>query len=84
MEACVGAHHLNRKLSAIGHDAGEVRAPYPKRQTNDFRDAEADCRRRPIGGAFPVRCANSRFAINRRMMGLLLMVPKQCQQKNDR
>jgi transposase len=31
MEACVGAHHLSRKLNALGHDArldaGEVRAP---------------------------------------------------------
>jgi transposase len=22
MEACVGAHHLSRKLQALGHDAG--------------------------------------------------------------
>jgi transposase len=22
MEACVGAHHLSRKLKALGHDAG--------------------------------------------------------------
>jgi hypothetical protein len=26
MEACVGAHHLSRKLQLLGHDAGEVRA----------------------------------------------------------
>jgi transposase len=26
MEACVGAHHLSRKLKALGQDAGEVRA----------------------------------------------------------
>ena len=45
MEACVGAHHLSRKLKALGHDArlmpaGIVR-PYWKGQKNDFRDAEA-------------------------------------------
>ena len=39
MEACVGAHHLSRKLRAFGHDA-RVR-PYSKGQKNDFRDAEA-------------------------------------------
>jgi transposase len=44
MEACVGAHHLSRKLKAlvtISADAGEVRRPYSKGQKNDFRDAEA-------------------------------------------
>ena len=42
MEACVGAHHLSRKLKALGHDvpAKYVR-PYSKGQKNDFRDAEA-------------------------------------------
>ena len=44
MEACVGAHHLSRKLSAFGHDARLMPAkyvrPYSKGQ-NDFRDAEA-------------------------------------------
>ena len=45
MEACVGAHHLSRKLSALGHDARLMPAkyvrPYSKGQKNDFRDAEA-------------------------------------------
>jgi hypothetical protein len=45
MEACVGAHHLTRKLKAVGHDARLMPAkyvrPYSKGQRNDFRDAEA-------------------------------------------
>ena len=45
MEACVGAHHLSRKLQAHGHDARLMPAkyvrPYSKGQKNDFRDAEA-------------------------------------------
>ncbi len=45
MEACVGAHHLSRKLKAFGHDARLMPAkyvrPYSMGQKNDFRDAEA-------------------------------------------
>ena len=45
MEGCVGAHHLSRKLNALGHDARLMPArylrPYSKGQKNDFRDAEA-------------------------------------------
>jgi transposase len=43
MEACVGAHHLSRKLKALGHDARLMPAKYvrPYWQKNDFRDAEA-------------------------------------------
>src|SRR5580765_7684070 len=45
MEACVGAHHLSRKLRGLGHDARLMPAkyvrPYSKGQKNDFRDAEA-------------------------------------------
>lgn len=45
MEACVGAHHLSRKLQALGHDARLMPAKYVraynKGQKNDFRDAEA-------------------------------------------
>jgi transposase len=41
MEACVGAHHLSRKLNALGHDARLMPAkyvrPYSKGQKNDFR-----------------------------------------------
>src|SRR5437763_10462864 len=43
--ACVGAHHLSRKLQMLGHDARLMPAkygrPYSKEQKNDFRDAEA-------------------------------------------
>ena len=45
VEACVGAHHLSRKLRALGHAARLMPAkyvrPYSKGQKNDFRDAEA-------------------------------------------
>ena len=45
MEACVGAHHLSRRLVALGHDARLMPAqyvkPYLRGQKNDFRDAEA-------------------------------------------
>ena len=45
MEACVGAHHLSRKLKALGHDARLMPAkyvrPYSKGQKNDFRDGGA-------------------------------------------
>src|SRR5262249_32200161 len=45
MEACVGAHHLSRKLQALGQDARLMPAkyvrPYSKGQKNDHRDAEA-------------------------------------------
>src|SRR5262245_49501856 len=45
MEACVGAHHLSRKLRMLGHGARLMPAkyvrPYSKGQKNDFRDAEA-------------------------------------------
>src|SRR5690349_3286208 len=45
MEACVGAHHLSRKLQMLGHDARLMPAKYvrqySKGQKNDFRDAEA-------------------------------------------
>ena len=46
MEACVGAHHLSRKLSTLGHDARLMPAKYvrpcSKGQKNDFRDATHD------------------------------------------
>jgi transposase len=45
MEACVGAHHLSRRLRLLGHDARLMPAkyvrPYSKGQKNDFRDAAA-------------------------------------------
>ena len=45
MEACTGAHHLSRKLQALGHDARLMPAkyvrPYSKGEKNDYRDADA-------------------------------------------
>src|SRR5258708_16287816 len=45
MEACVGAHHLSRRLRLLGHDARLMPAKYvraySKGQKNDFRDAAA-------------------------------------------
>src|SRR6516162_3007856 len=45
MEACVGAHHLSRRLRLLGHDTRLMPAkyvrPYSMGQKNDFRDAEA-------------------------------------------
>jgi transposase len=45
MEACVGAHHLSRRLMALGHDVRLIPAryvkPFVKTHKNDFRDAEA-------------------------------------------
>ena len=45
MEACVGGHHLSRRLLALGHDARLMPAqyvrPYRRGQKNDFHDAEA-------------------------------------------
>jgi transposase len=43
-EACVGAHHLSRRLKTLGHDTRLMPAkyvrPYSKGPKNDFRDAE--------------------------------------------
>jgi transposase len=43
MEACVGAHHLSRRLKALGHDPRLMPARYVKAflkgNKNDFRDA---------------------------------------------
>src|SRR4030088_1028384 len=45
MEACVGAHHLSRKLASLGHDARLMPAKYvsfySKVQKIDFIYAEA-------------------------------------------
>jgi transposase len=45
MEACAGAHHLSRRLIALGHDARLMPAkyvkPFLKGHKNDYRDAEA-------------------------------------------
>jgi transposase len=43
MEACVGAHHLGRRLKALGHDERLMPAryvrPYSKGQKNDPSDS---------------------------------------------
>ena len=41
MEACVGAHHLSRKLKALGHDARLMPYACWRSGSADFRDAEA-------------------------------------------
>ena len=54
MEACVGAHHLSRKLNSLGHDARLMPAkyvrPYSKGQKNDFRDAALQQKRADLIG----------------------------------
>jgi transposase len=63
MEACVGAHHLSRKLRTLGHDARLMPAkyvrPYSKGQKNDFRDAEAiaEAVQRPTMRFVPIKSA---------------------------
>jgi transposase len=51
MEACVGAHHLSRKLQSLGHDARLMPAkyvrPYAKGQKNDFGETIAEAVLRP-------------------------------------
>src|ERR1700737_3624525 len=45
MEACTGAHHLSRKLQALGHDARLIPAkyggPFSTGKKNNYRDGEA-------------------------------------------
>jgi transposase len=45
MEACSGAHHVGRQLTALGHDTRLIPAqyvkPFLKGHKNDYRDAEA-------------------------------------------
>lgn len=45
MEACAGAHHVGRQLTALGHDVRLMPAkyvkPFVKGNKNDYRDAEA-------------------------------------------
>jgi transposase len=63
MEACVGAHHLSRRLRALGHDArlmpSQYVKPFLKGQKNDFRDAEAiaEAVRRPRMPFVPTKTA---------------------------
>jgi transposase len=61
MEACRGAHHLGRVLSAAGHEvrlmSPEYVLPYVKAQKNDDRDAEAiaEAATRPTMRFVPVK-----------------------------
>jgi transposase len=45
IEACAGAHHIGRRLSAFGHNVrlipGQYVKPFRKGLKNDYRDAEA-------------------------------------------
>jgi hypothetical protein len=45
MEACVGAHHLSRKLKAFGHDARQMPAKYVAPIRRDRRTISATRRR---------------------------------------
>jgi hypothetical protein len=73
MEACVGAHHLSRKLHSLGHDArlmpAEYVHPYRKGQKNDFRDAEAIADGPYIGSEMAQREAVARIEANLPMDG---------------
>ena len=68
MEACVGSHHLSRRLRALGHDVRIMPAlyvkPYLKGQKNDFRDAEAiaEAVQRPTMRFVPTKTVERRFS----------------------
>jgi hypothetical protein len=47
MEACVGAHHLSRKLQLLGHDARLIRPNTCGRIRKDRRTTSAMRRRSP-------------------------------------
>jgi transposase len=76
MEACVGAHHLSRRLKALGHDARLMPAkyvrPYSKGQKNDFRDAEA------IAEACPSRSRLETAASSARYRGAAIAICASC------
>lgn len=63
MEACAGAHHLGRKLEALGDQVRLMPAqyvkPYLKGHKNDYRDAEAiaEAVQRPTMRFVPVKAA---------------------------
>jgi transposase len=69
MEACSGAHHWARELSALGHEVrlmppGYVK-PYVKRGKTDAADAEAICEAvtRPTMRFVPVKSAERQAAL---------------------
>src|SRR5438132_9659009 len=83
MEACVGAHHLSRKLQMLGHDARLMPAkyvrPYSKGQKNDFNDAEAIAEAVPIISSAMVAAIGTGdvFSKGRDFGAWLGLVPKQ-------
>jgi transposase len=69
MEACAGAHHWARELSALGHEVRLMPAayakPYVKRGKTDRADAEAICEAvaRPTMRFVPVKSAEGQAAL---------------------
>ncbi len=69
IEACSGAHHWARELSALGHDVRLMPAayvqPYVKRGKTDRADAEAICEAvtRPTMRFVPVKTADAQAAL---------------------
>jgi transposase len=67
MEACVGAHHLSRRLKALGHDARLMPAryvrPYSRGQKNDFRDAINMMTAKALGINIPATPLGARLPI---------------------
>ena len=63
VEACAGAHHIGRRLSALGHSVrlipGQYVKPFRKGQKNDYRDAEAiaEAVQRPTMRFVPIKSA---------------------------
>lgn len=63
VEACSGAHHVGRRLAALGHDVRLIPAqyvkPFLKGHKNDFRDAEAiaEAVQRPTMRFIPLKSA---------------------------
>jgi transposase len=74
MEACDGAHHLARELTALGHEVSLIPPqyvkPYVKRGKNDRNDAEAICETagRPSMHFVPVK------SITQQAQGMVLKV----------
>lgn len=69
MEACGGAHHWGRELTALGHEVcllppQDVK-PYVRRNKNDMADAEAICEAmsRPRMRFVPVKTAEQQAAL---------------------
>ena len=51
MEACVGAHHLSRRLKALGHDARLMPAKYVRPAPNDLARINEPCFSQILVGA---------------------------------